>query len=102
MEELNLNENLIESYENIIGIELETKENNKEIQIINNNKQNYNNVIKFEKKGKYKLIILNNNKLENLNELFYNCNQLKKIKFYKINTQNMLILWKKCFVIVNH
>ena len=52
IEELNLNENLIDSYENIIGIELETKENNKEIQIINNN-----NLFKKEET----ILFINNN-----------------------------------------
>ena len=96
-EELEINEILINSYENVIEIELETNENNQEIKIINKNnktedtilfinknKTNFNNFIKFEKKGEYKIIILNNNKLENLKELFCDCKKIKKIKFYKI------------------
>ena len=108
-EELEFKNLIIESYENyenIIEIEIETNENNKEIKIINNNlfseentnliinqnKTKFNNIIKFNKKGKYKLLILNNNKLENLEELFINCKEIKKIKFIKFNTQNVQIL----------
>ena len=95
---------LMNYYENIIEIELETKENNKEIKIINNNnlfkkedtvlfinrnKINFNNIIKFDKIGNYKLLLLNNNKFENLNEMFKDCNELIKIKFYKFNTENV-------------
>ena len=95
---------LMKYYENIIEIELETKENNKEIKIINNNnlfkkedtilfinrnKINFNNIIKFDKIGNYKLLLLNNNKFENLNEMFKDCNELIKIKFYKFNTENV-------------
>ena len=71
--------------ENIIELEIETKENNQNIQIINNNnlfnkentilfinkiKTDFNNNIKIENKGNYNLLLLNNNKLENLSELF--------------------------------
>ncbi len=91
-------------YENIIEIELETKENNKVIKImndnnifkddntillINRNKKKFDNNIKFNKSGNYKLLILNNNKIEKLKELFKDCKEIKKIKFYKINTQNV-------------
>ena len=95
---------LMNYYENIIEIELETKENNKDIKIINNNnlfnkdntilfmnrkKIDFNNIIKFDKIGNYKLLLLNNNKLDNLSEMFKDCNELIKIKFYKINTENV-------------
>ena len=108
-EELEFKNLIIESYENyenIIEIEIETNENNKEIKIINNNlfseentnliinqnKTKFNNIIKFNNKGIYKLLILNNNKLENLEDLFINCKEIKKIKFIKFNTQNVQIL----------
>ena len=62
------------NYENIIKIELETKENNKQIKIINNknlyneentillinkNKIEFKNYITFDKIGKYQLLLLN-------------------------------------------
>ena len=110
---------LMNYYENIIEIELETKENNKEIKIINNNnlfkkedtilfinrnKINFNNIIKFDKIGNYKLLLLNNNKIENLNGMFKDCNELIKIKFYKINTENltnMKSMFSKCSSLIS-
>ena len=99
-EELEFKNLIIEStYENIIEIEIETNEDNKEIKIINNNifkkentnllinqkKTNFNNFINFIHKGNYKLLILNNDKLENLKDMFYECKELKKINFIKFN-----------------
>ena len=107
----NKNKLIIENmnYKNIIEIELETKENNKEIKIINNknnifnedntillinnNKTKFNNNIKFDKIGNYKLLLLNNHKLENLSELFRDCKEIKKIIFYKFNTQNVTTMY---------
>ena len=91
------------NYENIIEIELETNENNEEIKIINNNLFNknntilfinneekiFNNTLKLKKKDKYKLLIFNISKIENLKEFFKGCKNIKKIKFYKINTDNV-------------
>ena len=91
------------NYENIIEIELETNENNEEIKIINNNLFNknntilfinneekiFNNTLKLKKKDKYKLLIFNISKLENLKEFFKGCKNIKKIKFYKFNTDNV-------------
>ena len=91
------------NYENIIEIELETNENNEEIKIINNNLFNknntilfinneekiFNNTLKLKKKDKYKLLIFNISKIENLKEFFKGCKNIKKIKFYKFNTDNV-------------
>ena len=91
------------NYENIIEIELETNENNEEIKIINNNLFNknntilfinneekiFNNTLKLKKKDKYKLLIFNISKIENLKEFFKGCENIKKIKFYKFNTENV-------------
>ena len=91
------------NYENIIEIELETNKNNEEIKIINNNLFNknntilfinneekiFNNTLKLKKKDKYKLLIFNISKIENLKEFFKGCENIKKIKFYKFNTENV-------------
>ena len=91
------------NYENIIEIELETNKNNEEIKIINNNLFNknntilfinneekvFNNTLKLKKKDKYKLLIFNISKIENLKEFFKGCENIKKIKFYKFNTDNV-------------
>ena len=91
------------NYENIIEIELETYEINKEIKIMNNNLFNkdntilyinneekvFNNILKFKKKDKYKLLIFNISKLDNLKEFFKGCDYIKKIKFYKFNIDNV-------------
>ena len=98
-EELKINMN----YENIIEIELETNQNNKEIKIINDNlfkrdktvlfinkdKKDFSNFFNFDKIGKYKILILNNNKLEKLSEIFKECKELKTINFLKFNTTNI-------------
>ena len=59
------------------------------ILLINKNKVKFNNHIQFDKAGNYNLLILNNNKLDNLKNLFKDCKEINKIKFYKINTENV-------------
>ncbi len=100
-EKLELNDKL---YENIIEIEINSNnKNNEKIKIINDNffkkentilfinknKKEFDNYIKIDNNINNKIIILNNDKLESLKKMFYNCENISKIKFIKLNTINV-------------
>ena len=56
---------------------------------LNNNEIEFNYKLIFNKSGIYKLKIKSNIKLFSLASMFYNCNKINKIKFIKINTNNV-------------
>ena len=56
---------------------------------LNDKEINFNYKLNIEKKGTYKVKIKSKVKLFSLASMFYNCNNITKIKFIKINTKNV-------------
>ena len=56
---------------------------------LNDKEIEFNYKLKFDKIGIYKIKIISNINLFSLPSMFYNCNYINKIKFIKINTNNV-------------
>ena len=99
--EININVNIINSFENIKkeNEEMENEDdfkylNEKEIKenieiIINEEKIDFNYYHKFKKKGNYKIQYLFKNRLSKTNHMFNNCKNITSLDFSLFNTKNV-------------